>query len=265
MFTPFLHRAIWTRIVPFLPRLLAWRDVPPAPVFLLALAVLTACGGADASRGGDAAEQPAATESAAADRMDRQGEPDAADVTKACDDYMLETADLALLETAWPAALAEMRRDATTWQPDAQLVELTVGCDWAVAADCVDLADDGEVTVGDACGIDGGEGLAWDGVFYTVDDYYWHSVDGSTFMAMTETPLDPAAISFDGLHAALAAAGYDDATPLPGGVVVTADADFDGEPEPHFSYVLDLEPTADGGVDRLVVDGVDGTVAKQTG
>ena len=265
MFTRFAHRTIRTRIDPFVPRLLRWRDVPPAPVFLLALAVLTACGGADAARGGDAAEPPAAAESATEERADGEREPNAATVAKACEDYALAIADLGLLEAAWPAALAEMRRGATTWQPDAQLVELTVGCDWGVTADCVDLSDDGEVTVGDDCGIDGGENLAWDGVFYTADDYYWHSADDSTFMVMTETPLDPAAISFAGLHAALIAAGYDDATPLPGDVVVTADADFDGEPEAHFSYVLYLEPTADGETVRLVVDGVDHTVAKHTG
>ena len=118
----------------------------------------------------------------------------------------------------------------------------------------------------DDCAMDGGDGLAWDGVFYAVDEGYWHSLDSSTYLELTETPLDPAAIDFGELHQWLAAAGYDDATRLLADVVVTfdADADSDGEAEPHFSYVLGLAPTPDGQVVRLVVDGVDGRVTKQS-
>jgi hypothetical protein len=222
MFTRFVYRMALTRIVPFVPHLQAWRGVPLVPVFLLAVAVLTACGGADAASGGkDAAGTQAPT---AVER-----ETDGGDAAKACADSMLAMGDLGLLEAAWPAALAGMQQGATAWQPDARLVQLSVGCDWGVSDDCVDVAD-----------------------------------DGSTYILMTDTPLDPAAISFAELGDALAAAGYDDATAVPGDVTVTSDADFDGEPEPHFSYVLDLEPTADGELVRLVVDGVDGTVAKQT-
>ena len=130
------------------------------------------------------------------------------------------------------------------WHPGAELVQVDIGCG-------TDVFFGGEN--------DGA--IVWDGIFDAPGAGNWHSADGSTYMVLTEAPLDPARVSFAKLHDWLAAAGYDDGTKLLT-IAVSLDADADGTPEDRFSYRLDQMPTVDGTVVRLIVDGVDGTVTE---
>ena len=236
MFAHILHRIVPTKLLPLGYHVLAGPGFSIASLFVLAIALLTACGGNDGSPAARAAEpRDAAAQEEATD----------ADGDGPCADLSISIGELAQADAEWPAELATMQARGSGWQPDADLVQIEMGCS-------ADIFFGGEN--------DGT--IAWDGIFDAPGKGNWHSADGTTYMVLTETPLDPSLVSFAKLRDWLAAAGYDDDTRL-FNVAISHDANVDGTPEEHFSYRVDQFPTATGTVVRMVVDGIDGTVTEQ--
>ncbi len=235
MFARIVHRMVPTKVVPVAYHVLAGPGFSIASLFVLAIALLTACGGEDSSPAARATEPP----DAAAQQQAADAETDAP-----CADASFSIGQLAQVDAAWPTELAAMEAGAQAWQPDANLVQLNVGCN----ADAFFGGDDNDT-------------IAWDGVYFSPGNGNWHSADGSTDIVLTEAPLDPSLVSFAKLRDWLAAAGYDDGTKLLN-ITVSFDADANGTPEEHFSYEVSQFPTATGTVVRMIVDGVDGKVTE---
>ena len=239
MSSTLLFQRLLTRLAPFAGIAPGWSGLPVGAIFVLAVTLLTACGGGGADGGADAAEPAGRTESAqpVARSTDDEGQP--------CADFAISIGELAQADAAWPAELAAMQDAGHGWHPGADLVQVEVGCN-------LDAFFGGEKD----------DAIVWDGIFDAPGKGNWHSADGSTYMVLTEAPLDPSRVSFAKLHDWLAAAGYDDGTKLLT-IAISLDANTDGTPEERFSYRLDQLATEDGTVVRLIVDGVDGTVTEQ--
>ena len=187
MFTRIAHRMTFARFVIHGHQLAAGPGFSIASLFVLAIALLTACGGGDGSSGARAAEpgNSVAQEQAA----------DAETDDAPCADLAISVGELEQVDAEWPTELAAMQEAGKGWQPGADLVQVDVGCS-------MDVFFGGEN--------DGS--IEWDGIFYAPGNGNWHSADGSTYMVLSEAPLDPSLVSFAELHDWLVAAGYDEGT-----------------------------------------------------